>query len=161
MEIAVGVGCHDLLFFAEGEAGYGLRVGLQVGDAASFGGLQKDPVDVVHIRHGMDHFAYGDGHFAAVSYDHRHVLLVVIIGGLCGKELHVTAAAYGDDAGVFQHEDQVSTGVALVDLYFACVFHLRSPFFFVVNISIIRYASMKMAIAHMMSNRMGGVMEVA
>ena len=115
MQVAVGVDRHRL-FAAQLKYRPGCLIGGEVAELSTVFGLHKDPLDVVHIHHGVLHRTHRDGEGAAGKLCHRQMLFAAGLHRVGEQLLHLFAAADQRDACVVDGGDQIAT--VLTDIKF-------------------------------------------
>ena len=108
MQVAVGVDRHRL-FAAQLKHRLGCLPGGEVAELSAVFGLHKEPLDVVHIHHGVLHCTHRNREGAAGKLCHRQMLFAAGFHGVGEQLLHLFAAADQRNACVVDGGDQVAT----------------------------------------------------
>ena len=108
MQVAVGVDRHRL-FSAQLKHRLGCLTGGEVAELSAVFGLHKEPLDVVHIHHGVLHRTHRNREGAAGKLCHRQMLFAAGFHRVGEQFLHLFAAADQRNACVVDGGDQVAT----------------------------------------------------
>ena len=108
MQVAVGVDRHRL-FAAQLKHRLGCLTGGEVAELSAVFGLHKEPLDVVHIHHGVLHRTHRNREGAAGKLCHRQMLFAAGFHRVGEQLLHLFAAADQRNACIVDGGDQVAT----------------------------------------------------
>ncbi len=115
MQVAVRVGCLDLVAVQKRETRLGFAPGGQLLALVALLGLNRDPFDVVLCQHRMLCLANMHTHDVALDLVDGHVLLRRRVDGARHKLRHLLVAAHDRRARIPHERDGVPALIALVE----------------------------------------------